>query len=161
MTCSHAAVITKWAKANKADSPPRGVTAIKGLRVNHIPKGFTYGQVRVGAHDGIREYGYQWSDNRDDIDRKRRSLWVRVVCWSDAHELAQLRRAPLQFGEFTGDERAAKIGGRQVLVRTGDGALGHGRYLGWVERKEVVITVMASQPLVPELGKIVKGIRLS
>ncbi|MGN9843112.1 hypothetical protein ACTMTI_33815 [Nonomuraea sp. H19] len=145
---------------SKTDEPPRGATAIKGVRVNHIPKGFTYGQVGVNKHDGITEYGYLWSDNRSDVDRKRRSLWVRVVCWPKASKLAQLKNAPFQLGTFSGDTKTVKIGSRMVLTQVGDGALGPGRYAGWVERKGVVVTVMASEPLVPELGKIIKGIRL-
>ncbi|MDR8409814.1 hypothetical protein MTP10_13840 [Nonomuraea sp. 3-1Str] len=67
--------------AAKVDKPARGAAAIKGVRVNHIPKGFTYGQVLVDRHDGIAEYSYQWSDDRDDMSRRHRALWVRVVCW--------------------------------------------------------------------------------
>ncbi|MEU0481865.1 hypothetical protein ABZ260_22090 [Streptosporangium sp. NPDC006013] len=145
---------------SKTDNPPRGVTAIKGVRVNHIPKGFTYGQVVVNKHDGITEYGYQWSDDRSDTDPRQRSLWVRVVCWPKASEPAQLKNAPFGIGTFSGDTKTVKIGGRQVLTQVGDGALGHGRYAGWVEREGVVVTVMASRPLVPELAKIIKGIKL-
>ncbi|MDR8413149.1 hypothetical protein MTP10_31005 [Nonomuraea sp. 3-1Str] len=144
----------------KSDKPPRGATAIKGLHVNHLPNGFTYGQVVVNKHDGITEYGYQWTDDRDDVDIRHRSLWVRVVCWPKAGSLAQLRNAPFDTGTFSGNTRTVKIGDRQVLTQKGDGALGHGRYAGWVERKGVVVTVMASQPLVPELTKIIKGIEL-
>ncbi|MBB5775558.1 hypothetical protein [Nonomuraea jabiensis] len=145
---------------SKIDKPARGATAIKGVRVNHIPKGFTYGTVAVNKHDGITEYGYQWSDDRDDVDRKHRSLWVRVVCWPKASKPAQLKNGPFDIGTFSGDTETVKIGGRQVLTQEGDGALGHGRYAGWVERKGVVVTVMASTPLVPELSKIIEGIRL-
>ncbi|MEV4249905.1 hypothetical protein AB0J63_41655 [Streptosporangium canum] len=145
---------------SKTDKPPRGIAAIKGVRVNHIPKGFTYGQVVVNKHDGITEYGYQWGDDRSDVDPKHRSLWVRVVCWPKASESAQLKNAPFDIGTFSGDTKTVKIGGRQVLTQEGDGALGHGRYAGWVEREGVVVTVMASRPLVPELAKIIKGIKL-
>ncbi|TMR98674.1 hypothetical protein [Nonomuraea basaltis] len=150
----------KRSQDTETDQPPRGATAIKGVRVNHIPKGFTYGGVVVNKHDGITEYGYQWSDERDDVDRKHRWLWVRVVCWPAASKLAQLKNAPFELGTFSGDAKAAKIGGRKVLTQVGDGALGHGRYAGWVQREGVVVTVMASEPLVPQLGKIIKGIRL-
>ncbi|MFC7584402.1 hypothetical protein ACFQYP_12180 [Nonomuraea antimicrobica] len=142
------------------DKPARGAAAIEGVRVNHLPKGFTYGQVVVTRHDGITEYGYQWSDDRDGTDRRHRSLWVRVVCWPKASTPAQLKNAPFEIGTFSGDTKTTKIGNRQVLTQEGDGALGHGRYAGWVERKGVVVTVMAAQPLVPELAKIIKGIRL-
>ncbi|GGS83772.1 hypothetical protein ACFFV7_46015 [Nonomuraea spiralis] len=150
----------KRSSDSKIDKPPRGATAVKGVRAGHVPKGFTYGKVVVNKHDGITEYGYQWSDDRDDVDRRHRSLWIRVVCWPKASTLAQLKNAPFGVGTFSGDTKTVKIGGRQVLTQEGDGALGHGRYAGWVERKGVVVTVMASQPLVPELAKIIKGITL-
>ncbi|MGW0486072.1 hypothetical protein [Nonomuraea sp. NPDC003214] len=145
---------------SKVDKPPRGAAAIKGVRVNHIPKGFTNGAVVVNKHDGITEYGYQWTDDRDEVDRRSRSLWVRVVCWPKASKLAQLKNGPFDIGTFSGKTKTVKIGDRQVLTQQGDGALGHGQYAGWVERKGVVVTVMASRPLVPELAKIIKGIRL-
>ncbi|WP_336207046.1 hypothetical protein [Nonomuraea sp. LPB2021202275-12-8] len=150
----------KRSSGTKTDKPPRGAAAIRGVRVNHIPKGFTYGEVGVNKHGGITEYGYQWRDDRSDEDLKHRSLWVRVVCWPKASELAQLKNAPFDIGTFSGDTKTVKIGGRQVLTQVGDGALGHGRYAGWVERKGVVVTVMASRPLVPELANIIKGIKL-
>ncbi|MEV0379317.1 hypothetical protein [Nonomuraea sp. NPDC050643] len=141
------------------DHPPRGATAIKGVRVGHLPKGFSYGEVAASRHDGITEYGYRWSDDRDDVDRAHRSLWVRVVCRPKATRLAQLKKLPVDLGRFAGAE-AVRIGGRQVLTKVGDGALGHGRYAGWVERDGVVVTVMASEPLTPRLAEIIKGIRL-
>jgi hypothetical protein len=150
----------KRADDSKGDMPPRGATAIKGVRVNHIPAGFTYGDVMVHKGKGITEYGYSWSDNRDTVDRKHRSLWVHVICWPKASKLAQLKNGPFEEGSFSGTTKTMKIGGRQVLTQVGDGALGHGLYVGWVERKGVVVTVMASQPLVPELAKIIKGIEL-
>ncbi|RBQ16764.1 hypothetical protein DP939_29305 [Spongiactinospora rosea] len=146
--------------ADKVDKPARGATAIKGVRVDHIPKGFTYGQVIVNKHDGIVEYGYQWSDDRDDASRRHRALWVRVVCWPKATSLAQLKNAPFNIGSFSGDTTTTKVGDRRVLRQKGDGALGAGVYTGWVERPGVVVTVMASPPLVPGLTKIIKGIRL-
>ncbi|MBB5774933.1 hypothetical protein [Nonomuraea jabiensis] len=146
--------------AAKVDKPARGAAAIKGVRVNHIPKGFTYGQVLVDRHDGIAEYSYQWSDDRDDMSRRRRALWVRVVCWPKATSLAQLKNAPFHIGTFSGDTTTTKIGDRQVLRQQCDGALGAGVYTGWVERAGVVVTVMASPPLVPGLAEIIKGIRL-
>ncbi|MFI7633749.1 hypothetical protein [Nonomuraea sp. NPDC049400] len=148
------------AQSDQTDRPAKGATAIKGVRVGYLPKGFTYGEILANQHDGLIEYGYQWADDRDDVDRKHRALWVRVVCWPKASKLAQLKNAPFQTGTFSGDTKTVKIGGRQVLTQEGDGALGHGRYAGWVERKGVVVTVMASQPLVPELAKIIKGIKL-
>lgn len=149
------------AKDDAVEHPPRGVKAIKGVRVRHIPKGLFWGKVDVHKHDGMAEYGYFWSDNRDDVDRKHRMLWVRVACWPKVTKLAQLKKAPFIEGTFTGDIQRKKIGGRTVLTKVGDGALGHGRYLGWVEREGVVITVMASEPLVAELDEIVKGIKLT
>ncbi|MFC4008368.1 hypothetical protein ACFOY2_14145 [Nonomuraea purpurea] len=134
--------------------------------MTHIPKGFIYGQVNANTHDGITAYGYGWSDDRDDVDRKHRSLFVRVVCRPRASRLAQLKNPPIElqkylaFEKFSGDTKTEKIGGRQVLTQSGDGALGHGRYAGWIEREGVVVTVMASQPLVPELTKIINGIEL-
>ncbi|MEV4251359.1 hypothetical protein AB0J63_49240 [Streptosporangium canum] len=145
---------------SKVDKPARGATAIKGVRVGHIPKGFTYGGVVTGKHDGVTEYGYQWGDDRANADPEQRSLWVRVLCWPDAKKLANLKRLPVTYGTFTGDVKTAMIGGRQVLTKEGDGALGAGRYVGWVERKGVVVTVMASTPLVAELDRIIAGIRL-
>ncbi len=145
---------------SKTDKPPRGATAIKGVRVGYLPKGFTYGQVGVSKHDGITEYGYRWSDNRSDVNRKHRSLWIRVVCWPKASRLGHLKNAPFDIGTFSGNTKIANLGGRRVLTQAGDGALGHGRYAGWVERKGVVVTVMASRPLVPELAKIIKNIEL-
>ncbi|MFB4276642.1 hypothetical protein ACBJ59_15225 [Nonomuraea sp. MTCD27] len=144
----------------ESDQPPRGRKAIKGILVGHLPKGFAYGRVVASRHDGLTEYGYQWSDDRDDVDRAHRSLWVRVVCWPQARRLGQLKHAPLELGTFSGETTTVKIGGRRVLTQEGDGALGHGRYAGWVERKGVVVTVMAGEPLVPELARIIKGIRL-
>jgi hypothetical protein len=152
--------VAKRSSDAKTDKPPRGAAAIKGVRVNHIPKGFAYGGVSVNKHDGITEYGYQWRDARSEESRKHRSLWVRVVCWPKASKLTQLKNAPFGMGTFSGSTKIMKIGGRQVLTQVGDGALGHGRYVGWVERKGVVVTVMASRPLVPELAKIIKGIEL-
>lgn len=150
----------KRSSAAKIDKPARGAAAIKGVRVNHIPKGFTYGKVVVNKHDGIVEYGYQWSDDRDDVSRQHRALWVRVVCWPKATSLAQLKNAPFSTGTFSGDTTTTKIGGRQVLRQEGDGALGSGVYTGWVEREGAVVTVMASRPLVSELAKIIKGIQV-
>ncbi|MFB9718622.1 hypothetical protein [Planobispora longispora] len=145
---------------SQADQPPKGARALTGLRVGHLPKGFSWGQVNVYSYDDVAEYSYLWSDNRDDVDRGHRSLWVRVACWPKAAGPAQLRTAPFILGTFAGDVRQMKVGKRTVLTKEGDGALGHGRYAGWVERKGVVITVMASQPLVPELTEIIKGITL-
>ncbi|MGR6913152.1 hypothetical protein ACU635_02730 [[Actinomadura] parvosata] len=144
----------------KTDTPPRGAGAIKGVRVGHLPKGFTNGGVVVNKHDGITEYGYQWSDDRSEVDLKQRSLWVRVVCWPKASGLSRLKNAPFELGTFSGETRTVRIGTRQVLTQGADGALGHGRYAGWVERKGVVVTVLASTPLVPELAKIIDGIEL-
>ncbi|MEU6740933.1 hypothetical protein [Streptosporangium sandarakinum] len=145
---------------SKVDEPARGATAIRGVRVGHIPRGFTYGGVVTGKRNGVTEYGYQWGDDRANADPRQRSLWVRVLCWPDARRLANLKRLPVTYGTFTGDVKTATIGGRRVLTKEGDGALGDGRYVGWVERKGVVVTVMASTPLVPELDRIVAGIRL-
>ncbi|MEW9549850.1 hypothetical protein [Nonomuraea sp. NPDC050783] len=144
----------------RTDRPPRGATAIRGVRVDHLPRGFTYGQVVVNRHGGITEYGYQWSDDRDDVDRRHRSLWVRVVCWPQARRLGQLRNAPFDLGTFSGDPRTVRFGGRTALVQEGDGALGAGLYAGWVERRGVVVTVMAGEPFRSQLGAIIKGIRL-
>ncbi|MEU4508601.1 hypothetical protein AB0G05_03810 [Nonomuraea wenchangensis] len=151
----------KRAMSSDVDRPARKSTAIKGVRVEALPRGFAYGQVSVSRHDGLTEYGYQWSDDRDDVDRKHRSLWVRVVCKPGLRGLNALKKAPLQLGTLSGDDvRPAKIDGRRVLTKKGDGALGHGRYVGWVEREGVAVTVMASEPLVPDLSGIVAGIRL-
>ncbi|MGW0810231.1 hypothetical protein [Nonomuraea sp. NPDC002799] len=150
----------KRSSSAKIDKPARGATAIKGVRVNHLPKGFAYGKVEVKKNEGITEYGYLWSDDRDDVDRKHRSLWIRVVCWPKASKPAHLKKVPVLLGTFSGDTKTVKIGGRRVLTQAGDGALGHGRYAGWVEREGVVVTVMASSPLVPDLTKIIKGIEL-
>ncbi|WP_433245986.1 hypothetical protein ACQPYK_44440 [Streptosporangium sp. CA-135522] len=143
-----------------SDQPPRGATAIKGLRVGHVPKGFSTGQVVVSEHDGLSEYGYRWIDGRDDVDRRHRALWVRVVCWPDVRKLSRLRNAPFDIGGFSADPKTVRVGDRRVLVQEGDGALGHGRYAGWIERRGIVVTVMASEPLVPELNRIIKGVRL-
>jgi hypothetical protein len=60
----------KRSTAGQTDRPPRdGDTALKGVRVDHLPNGFSYGHVTVDAHDGVSEYSYRWSDNRDDVDR--------------------------------------------------------------------------------------------
>ncbi|GGK95608.1 hypothetical protein GCM10010126_63740 [Planomonospora parontospora] len=150
----------KRSSGAEIDMPPRGAATVEGIRVGHIPKGFAYGQVVVNEHDGITEYGYQWGDDRSEVDPEHRSLWVRVVCWPKASGPAQLKNAPFDLGTFSGDTETVRIGARQVLTREGDGALGHGRYAGWVERKGVVVTVMASRPLVPELTQIIKSIRL-
>ncbi|MGW2147014.1 hypothetical protein ACWCOT_22105 [Nonomuraea bangladeshensis] len=150
----------KRANSSDIDRPARRSNAIKGVRVEVLPRGFTHGQVEVSRHDGLTEYGYQWSDNRDDVDLKHRWLWVRVVCKPGLRELNALKKAPLRLGTFSGDVRTAKIGDRKVLTMKGDGALGHGRYVGWVERDGVAVTVMASEPLVPDLSRIVAGIRL-
>jgi hypothetical protein len=150
----------KRAAGNKIDKPPRGAAALEGVRVNHIPKGFTYGGVVVSKYHGIVEYGYQWGDERANAESKQRSLWIRVVCWSKASKLTQLKNAPFELGTFGGDTKIVRIGGRKVITEEGDGALGAGRYAGWVERKGVVVTVMASTPLVPELAKIINGIQL-
>jgi hypothetical protein len=147
-------------KGTDADEPAKGAKALRGVRVRHVPKGFTYGTLTASKRGGVTEYGYVWSDNRDTTDLAHRSLWVRVVCWPKASRLAQLRKLPVELGRFTGDPRTVKLGGRQVLRQEGDGALGHGRYVGWVERKGVVVTVMASRPLVPELADIIRGIKL-
>ncbi|WP_433216759.1 hypothetical protein [Microtetraspora malaysiensis] len=151
----------KRSKAGKVDEPARGSGAIKGLVVGYIPTGFKYGSVNARKGNGITEYGYSWRDDRNDVDLKHRELWVRVVCWPDAHKLSQLKKLPVDLAAFTGDVKTEKIGGRRVVTKQGDGALGHGQYVGWVEREGIVITLMASQPLVPDLGKIIKGIRLS
>ncbi|MBG0833144.1 hypothetical protein HS041_36175 [Planomonospora sp. ID67723] len=145
---------------NRVDRPPRGAKAVRGLRVGRIPEGFSWGRVNVYKHDGLGEYGYVWSDDRDDTDRAHRLLWVRVACWPEAARPAQLSGVPFVEGTFSDDMRQIRIGGRTVLTKEGDGALGHGRYAGWVERKGVVITVMASEPLVAELAGIIKGITL-
>ncbi|MFF0579865.1 hypothetical protein [Streptosporangium saharense] len=145
---------------SKVDKPPRGATAIRGVRVGYLPGGFTYGGVVAGKHKGVTDYGYQWGDNRANADPKQRSLWVRVLCWPGARKLTDLKRLPVTYGTFTSGVKTATIGGHRVLTREGDGALGDGQYVGWVERKGVVITVMASTPLVPDLNKIVSSIRL-
>ncbi|MGP3958203.1 hypothetical protein ACTWPT_19525 [Nonomuraea sp. 3N208] len=144
---------------SRTDEPAKGGKALKGVRLHYLPKGFTHGEVIVDKHDGLTEYSYLWSDDRDDLDRKRKMLWVRVVCWPEARTLAQLKKAPLHLGTFAA-AKTAKIGGRKVLTKEGDGALGPGRYSGWVEREGVIVTVMASEPLVPRLGQIIRWIRL-
>ncbi|TYB59231.1 hypothetical protein FXF51_35270 [Nonomuraea sp. PA05] len=143
-----------------SDKPAKGTKALRGVRVRHLPKGFTNGWLSAMKDNGITEYGYTWSDNRDDIDLAHRSLWVRVVCWPKATKLSHLKKLPVSGGTFAGNPRTVKLGGRTVLRKEGDGALGHGRFVGWVERPGVVVTVMASQPLVPELAAIVRGIKL-
>ncbi|TMR21699.1 hypothetical protein ETD86_14225 [Nonomuraea turkmeniaca] len=144
---------------SRTDEPAKGYKALKGVRLHYLPKGFTQGEVVVGKDNGITEYGYVWSDGRDDVDMKHRSLWVRVMCWPEARKLAQLKKMPVTLGTFAAT-KTAKIGGRKVLTKVGDGALGHGRYAGWVEREGVVVTVMASEPLVPHLDRIIRSIRL-
>ncbi|GAA2210507.1 hypothetical protein GCM10009850_059660 [Nonomuraea monospora] len=145
---------------NDSEPPAKGTKALRGVRVRHLPKGFTTGSLSASKYDGITEYGYDWSDNRDDVDLAHRSLWVRVVCWPKATRLSQLKKMPVTLGTFANNPKVVKLGGRTVLRQGGDGALGHGRYVGWVERPGVVVTVMASQPLVPELAAIVRGIKL-
>ncbi|GAA4914988.1 hypothetical protein GCM10023334_015340 [Nonomuraea thailandensis] len=147
-------------KGTDADEPAKGAKALRGVRVRHLPRGFTHGTLTASRRGGVTEYGYVWSDNRDTVDLAHRSLWVRVVCWPKASRLAQLKKLPVGLGAFTGDPETVRLGGRQVLRQEGDGALGHGRYVGWVERKGVVVTVMASGPLVPELADIVRGVKL-
>ncbi|MFG1700622.1 hypothetical protein [Nonomuraea sp. NPDC049309] len=144
----------------RIDRPAKGSTAIKAVRVGHLPAGFTYGEPEAARHGGVTEYGYHWSDDRDDTDRAHRHLWVRVVCWPQARHLAQLRRLPVGVGTFTSAGKTARVGGRKVLAKAGDGALGHGRYVGWVARRGVVVTVMASEPLVSELPAIVRSIEV-
>ena len=114
----------------------------------------------VNKHKGITEYGYQWADKRSDIDPKSRSLWVRVVCWPKAEKLTQLKKAPLDMGTFSGDTKLTTIGGRKVITMKGDGALGAGLLVGWVDSKGTVVTVMASTPLVKDLDSIVRGIKI-
>ncbi|NUW36338.1 hypothetical protein HTZ77_33755 [Nonomuraea sp. SMC257] len=145
---------------SKSDKPAKGADALRGVHVGYIPKGFTHGQLVAQKHDGVTEYGYQWTDDRGDTDLKRRFLWVRVVCWPGARDLADLKKLPVTLGTFTGGAKTKKIGGHQVLTKLGDGALGAGRFAGWVEREGVVVTVMAGQPLVGDLGRIVGGIKL-
>ncbi|RJL32906.1 hypothetical protein D5H75_15010 [Bailinhaonella thermotolerans] len=146
--------------ATAEDRPPRkGTNALKGVRVGYVPKGFVSGGVTVNRHKGLVEYSYTWTDDRSDMDYRRRTLWVRVVCAPKATKLDHLRKTPFDLGSF-GNARQATYGGRRVLTQSADGALGHGRYLGWVERPGTIVTVLASQPLVPQLNKIVKGIRL-
>ncbi|MBB6545327.1 hypothetical protein [Nonomuraea rubra] len=147
-------------KGTDTDEPAKGAKALRGVRVRHLPKGFSHGTLTAAKRGGVTEYGYLWSDDRDTVDPAHRSLWVRVVCWPEASSLAQLGKLPVDVGAFTGGPKAVRLGGRQVLRQEGDGALGHGRYVGWVERKGVVVTVMASRPLVPELADLVRGIRL-
>ncbi|MET8867175.1 hypothetical protein ABZW11_29885 [Nonomuraea sp. NPDC004580] len=144
----------------RTDKPAKGKRALKGVRVAHLPKGFTYGELEASKHDGVTEYAYRWSDDRDATDRAHRSLWVRVVCWPEARDLKDLRKLPVDLGTFTSAGKPARLGGRKVLGKTGDGALGHGRYVGWVARSGVVVTVMAGEPLVRDLPAIVKGIRV-
>ncbi|GAA4101876.1 hypothetical protein [Nonomuraea soli] len=142
----------------RSGEPARGRGAVPGLRVSYLPKGFIYGDFSHHSGKKAWEYGYAWSDDRDDVDRKHRSLWVRVVCWPAAKSLKDLPGLPVVEGSFATAEKAT-VGGRKVLTKEGDGALGHGRYVGWVERPGVVITVMASEPLTSRLGRIIKGIR--
>ncbi|GAA2266713.1 hypothetical protein GCM10010149_03770 [Nonomuraea roseoviolacea subsp. roseoviolacea] len=145
----------------KEDKPAKGATALKGVHVGYIPKGFTHGQVVAQQHHGVTEYGYQWTDDRSEIDLKRRFLWVRVVCWPGARELADLKKLPVTLGTFTSGVKTRTIGGRQVLTKLGDGALGAGRYTGWVEREGVVVTVMAGRPHLGDLDKIIAGVKVS
>jgi hypothetical protein len=60
--------------AAKGDKPAETLGSDQRVCVNRIPKGFTYGQVLVDRHDGIAEYSYQWSDDRDDMSRRHRTL---------------------------------------------------------------------------------------
>ncbi|MEV5888453.1 hypothetical protein [Nonomuraea fuscirosea] len=154
------AALAKVLKAAEPDQPAKGAGAVKGVRVGHLPKGFVHGQVTASKHHGLTEYGYRWSDDRDDVDRAHRSLWVRVVCWPKARSGAQLKKVPLELGRFSGRTQTMKIGERQVLVKRSDGALGSGRYAGWVERGGVIVTVHASEAIQTELIKIVQGVKL-
>ncbi|NUS02272.1 MAG: hypothetical protein HOV97_06875 [Nonomuraea sp.] len=148
----------KQVKADdESDRPAKRADAVPGLVVEYIPKGFIYGDANTQRFKKAWEYGYLWADDRDDVDRKHRSLWVRVVCWSGAKTLKDLKKLPVDIGRFTG-AKATTIAGREVLTREGDGALGHGRLVGWVEKSGVVVTVMASKPLVKQLDKIVGGV---
>ncbi|MBN6055060.1 hypothetical protein JYK22_24200, partial [Nonomuraea sp. RK-328] len=140
------------------DKPARGANAITGLTVDHRPKGFTYGQVHAMRKGGLTEYGYTWSDDRDDAHPRHRSLWVRVICGSKVTDLDGLKRLRLDEGTFR-DAKTTKVGGRTVLLRVADGALGSGRLVGWVEPGGAVVTVLASEPLVRDLARIVKGVR--
>ncbi|SDH02147.1 hypothetical protein SAMN05421505_110136 [Sinosporangium album] len=139
----------------REDRPPLGGNAVKGLHIGYLPKGFTLGTRTSGKH----EYGYAWTNARDDTDRARRALWVRVVCSPHLKTLTSLAKLPVDIGTFTRMARPAEIGGRKVLVRKGDGALGPGTYLGWIERPGMAVTVMASPALKGHLNRIVKGIK--
>ncbi|MEV4074339.1 hypothetical protein [Nonomuraea fuscirosea] len=154
------AALAKALKPAEPDRPAKGATAIKGVRVGHLPKGFVHGAVTASKHHGLTEYGYRWSDDRDDVDRAHRSLWVRVVCWPKAGSGTQLTKVPLVEGRFTSAKKSMKIGQRRVLVRRSDGALGTGRYAGWVERRGVIVTVHASEGIQTELIKIIQSIKL-
>ncbi|MEQ4714856.1 hypothetical protein [Nonomuraea sp. B19D2] len=142
---------------DKVDRPAKGGNAVLGLDLEYIPKGFTYGEANTQRFKKAWEYSYRWSDDRDDVDPKHRSLWVRVVCWSGAQTVNDLKKLPVALGRFTGAKNTT-IAGRERLIREGDGALGHGRMVGWVEEPGIVVTVMASKPLVKQLNKIVEGV---
>ncbi|MEV0143492.1 MULTISPECIES: hypothetical protein [unclassified Nonomuraea] len=151
----------KRARQDAIDKPARGADAISGLRIGHVPKGFTYGQVQVAKRKGaMTEYSYLWSDERNDVNPRHRSLRVQVICGSKVTDLAGLKRLRLDEGAFRGVEaKTTKLGDRTVLVRLTDGALGSGRLVGWVEPGGTVVTVLASEPLVRDLAKIVRGVR--
>ncbi|MFD1934632.1 MULTISPECIES: hypothetical protein [Nonomuraea] len=142
------------------DQPPKGGRAIEGVRVTHLPSGFVVGQVITSELDDVSEYGYQWTDARSDASPRQRFLGVRVICAPDVQTLSQLKRSPFDIGGFSGHLRTATLGGRKVLVQDSFGAVGRGKYIGWLHREGVVVTVMASESLVHELGRIVRGIEL-
>ncbi|GII94968.1 hypothetical protein [Sinosporangium siamense] len=148
----------KVAPQSEEDRPPLGHDAVKGFRVGHLPKGFSLGMPTSGGKGAVKEYGYAWTDGRPDADPLRRAMWLRVVCWSKAATLGHLKRLPVTLGPLAKGVRGVTVGGRKVWTKVGGGALGPGRYVGWLDRPGRVVTLMVSPALERELPAIVKGI---
>ncbi|GIH90467.1 hypothetical protein ACFFMN_08170 [Planobispora siamensis] len=140
----------------------RGGNVIDGLHVGYVPEGFSWSESPAPQSYGeVWEYGRSWSDDRDDADERHRFLWIRVVCWDALRDLDRLRGLPVPLGRFSGDVTTESLAGRRVLAMDGDGALGRGRLVGWIERPGVAVTVLASEPLLPRLAEIVEGVEPS
>ncbi|MFB9893237.1 hypothetical protein [Planobispora takensis] len=147
---------------SEPEPPPRSGNVIDGLHVGYVPEGFSWSESPAPQSYGeVWEYGRSWSDDRDDADERHRFLWIRVVCWDALRDLDRLRNLPVPLGRFSGDVTVESLAGRRVLAMEGDGALGPGRLVGWIERPGVAVTVLAGEPLLPHLPEIVEGIEPS
>jgi hypothetical protein len=141
----------------RSKKPLRGDEAVPGLDIGYLPlKGLTNGDTwsdlaEVAPREGLRVYGYAWSnDDVDDTDPRHRLIAVGVVCGNldSADDLNAL----------VSSAKPGEVREHAAIRWTGD-ALGRGPRVMWLERPGVAIFVEVTPHY--NLDRIVAGIKVT